>query len=71
MKGHGNYKGRRAWGDWGQAAVAAAADEGEEVLKRTDINIRIKRSQLSPFVKKLLPVLCMHTQHHDNPRSLF
>lgn len=71
MKGHANYKGWRAWGDWAQATVPATADEGEEVLKRTDSNSEIKRSQLSLFVKKLLAVLCMHTQRHDNPRSLF
>lgn len=71
MKGHGNYKGWREWGDWVQAAVPATADEGEVVLTRTDINSRIKRSQLSFFVKELLAVLCMNTQHHDNPRSLF
>ena len=71
MKGHRNCQGWRAWGDWAQAAVPATADEGEEVLKRTDTNSRIKRSQLSLFVKKLLAVLCKHTQHHDNPRSLF
>ena len=53
MKDHGNYKGWRARGDWAQGTFLATANEGEEVLKRTDINSRIKRSQLSLFVEKL------------------
>ena len=72
MKGHGNYKGWRAWGTEPKPQFLLPRMKGKKSWNARISTAELSgRMQLSLFVKKLLVVLCMHTQHHDNPRSLF